>query len=220
MNTAEMLACLKPYTEGMTEKYESNTVAAVERFGNLPNEMRDLFFRTIVRNAQQSERAVLAREEAADEAKSAGIDLAGWTERFFKDCFEGNWSGNKKIWALREGKMGWLERNFPDAVGKDPDCIDRYLKAKETLGKIGQPITAVIETVESLERTLSVIADKLGGLPDYCEAAAEWGAGDYYNGVIGRAGKRFSLKSFLAGGYNIQRLHLRCRCTPLKEAAA
>ncbi|MCQ2299979.1 MAG: hypothetical protein MJZ81_07650 [Bacteroidales bacterium] len=57
---------------------------------------------------------------------------------------------------------------------------------------------------------------KLEGVPEGCETDAHWGVGGYFNAIIFRGEKRVSFKSFLAGGWNIQRLHIRVRATLLK----
>lgn len=57
---------------------------------------------------------------------------------------------------------------------------------------------------------------KLGGDPLICECNDGWGIGGHFNGILSRNEKRVSFKSFLAGGYNIQCLHVRFKMTVLK----
>ena len=57
----------------------------------------------------------------------------------------------------------------------------------------------------------------LGGAVDHVEQDANWGYGGHFNGIVGHEGKRASFKSFLAGGWNIQREHVRFRITLLNH---
>lgn len=93
-------------------------------------------------------------------------------------------------------------------------------KAKDAAKHFPSSYDAIVGTTNSLSDILDKMEVLLGGMPEWCEREASWGLKGYYNGIIGRGTKRVSMKSFFAGGYNIQRLHIRCRCTPLKEAAA
>lgn len=78
---------------------------------------------------------------------------------------------------------------------------------------------SVAQAAKKLTDLLEGMEAVLGGAPEACERGAQWGVGGYYNGVLVRGTKRVSFKSFYAGGYNIQRLHIRVRYTELKKAA-
>lgn len=80
---------------------------------------------------------------------------------------------------------------------------------RRSIAVAAKKLTALLEGMEAV----------LGGAPEACERGAQWGVGGYYNGVLVRGTKRVSFKSFYAGGYNIQRLHIRVRYTELKSAA-
>mgnify|MGYP003311763948 CR=1 FL=1 len=53
--------------------------------------------------------------------------------------------------------------------------------------------------------------------PDKCSIDANWGVGGHFNGILESNGIRISFKSFVAGGYNIQRRHIRFKVTKLKD---
>lgn len=57
----------------------------------------------------------------------------------------------------------------------------------------------------------------LDGLPDDCEYDPTWGVGGNFNGIVKRGDKKASFKSFIAGGWNIQREHIRFKITLLKH---
>lgn len=61
-----------------------------------------------------------------------------------------------------------------------------------------------------------MIRERMSGVPEGFEREVRWGVGGYYNGVLVRNGVRVSFKSFWAGGWNIQRAHIRVRLTELK----
>ena len=78
------------------------------------------------------------------------------------------------------------------------------------------PSTVFVRMVEQIAEIVESIRKVLGGEPEGCSFDVDWGVGGHFNGIVERAGKRASFKSFFAGGWNIQRLHIRFRVTPLK----
>ena len=78
------------------------------------------------------------------------------------------------------------------------------------------PGSVFFKIVEQIAEIVESIRNVLGGDPDGCSFDADWGVGGHFNGIVERAGKRASFKSFFAGGWNIQRLHIRFKVTPLK----
>lgn len=78
------------------------------------------------------------------------------------------------------------------------------------------PSTVFVRMVEQVADIVDSIRNVLGGDPDGCSFDADWGVGGHFNGIVERAGKRASFKSFFAGGWNIQRLHIRFKVTLLK----
>ncbi len=70
--------------------------------------------------------------------------------------------------------------------------------------------------LEKIKGVLADITRVLGGKVEECVMGANWGVGGEFNGIVSKGDKRASFKSFFAGGWNIQRLHIRCRVTLLK----
>lgn len=57
-------------------------------------------------------------------------------------------------------------------------------------------------------------------VPEKCERGGDWGVDGHFNGVLSCGSKRISFCSFIAGGWNIQRLHCRFKITELKSTEA
>lgn len=100
-----------------------------------------------------------------------------------------------------------------------------YMKALLKYSEDGKELRAMrsdaslfVEFIGECARVMDGIWKTLGGDPDECSYDVGWGVGSHFNGIVSRDGKRASFKSFLAGGWNIQRLHVRFRVTLLKAA--
>lgn len=95
-----------------------------------------------------------------------------------------------------------------------------YLAYKKNQGMLNDasrsPDVVFIHLVEKVADIVDSIRKVLGGEPEGCSFDADWGVGGHFNGIVERAGKRASFKSFFAGGWNIQRLHIRFKVTLLK----
>lgn len=79
------------------------------------------------------------------------------------------------------------------------------------------PSTIFVELVERISNIIDDITKVLGGEPVNCSFDANWGVDGHFNGiVVGSNGKKASFKSFFAGGWNIQKLHIRFKVTLLK----
>lgn len=55
------------------------------------------------------------------------------------------------------------------------------------------------------------------GYPTSCLTDPHWGVGGHFNGILEGNGHRCSFKSFIAGGYKIQCLHIRFKMTELRQ---
>ena len=110
-----------------------------------------------------------------------------------------------------------------DAIGKTDEEKTAFLKAAIQNDLDEQALRAAVTPQEIFTLTLTRLGEivdamvkVLGGMPDGFERGHEWGVGGQYNGIVSRQGKRAKFTSFYAGGWNIQRLHIRYRVTLLK----
>ena len=110
-----------------------------------------------------------------------------------------------------------------DAIGKTDEEKTAFLKAaiqndldEQALRAAVTPHEIFTLTLERLGEIVDAMVKVLGGMPDGFERGHEWGVGGQYNGIVSRQGKRAKFTSFYAGGWNIQRLHIRYRVTLLK----
>lgn len=200
-------------------------IARIEKFGRLPAAIRDLFFHTIEWNVKTGIRVRKELEVIKDAVEEYDYGFLYMKEQDIYEYFEVRYVGNEPHWFIKEGKRDDLMYNHRGIKHiKDIDSfigtMQDYFKAKAAARNFPCEYDSIVETSYSLVNILDNMEKLLGGTPEWCEREASWGLKGYYNGIIGRGSKRVSMKSFLAGGHNIQRLHIRCRCTPLKEAAA
>ena len=128
----------------------------------------------------------------------------------FRDCDESNhtWCKFCAAFPTEEGRLEFIKKH------------GEYDKAKSELTQCEHASEAFYRLVDNIGGRGGIVdkmVQTLGGMPDYCSYDTDWGVGGYYNGIVGRGEKRASFKSFYAGGWNIQRLHIRFRVTLLKH---
>lgn len=95
--------------------------------------------------------------------------------------------------------------------------MQHYVEVKHNLYAMRSDASLFCELMEECGRIMVGIDKTLGGDPDACSYNTNWGVGGHFNGIVSRGAKRASFTSFLAGGWNIQRLHIRYRVTLLKD---
>lgn len=107
----------------------------------------------------------------------------------------------------------------PTDAEKEAFCreyIQRRI-AEHTLMTTATMKEIFVRTLLRLGEIVDAMKDVLGGLPDGYEHCSNWGVGGHYNGIVSRNGQRAKFTSFYAGGWNIQRLHIRFKVTLLKN---
>lgn len=214
----------------------NKAVETIEMINLLPSAIRDLFYHTIEWNVTEGNRL---REEARNLEKAArekyGVRKEGdyrsplfsigeyGINRYFKAKYDE--VEKKSHWVfVSEDLKKHCERNYVgieegEALDVFVEDMSRYIRAKKAAAGFPLAYDAIVYATNKLLEILDVMRKLLDGTPEWVEREASWGVGGHYNGIIGRGNKRVSMKSFLAGGYNIQRLHIRCKCTLLKEVA-
>lgn len=136
------------------------------------------------------------------------------------------WDKRNNRMVERDGSMEWTWTRFDAAFPTEEaklaffaDCEE--LKNLKSDMSATEPPSAlfwrVTENVGGKKGIVEGIEGVLGGMPENVEFDAHWGVGGHFNGIVSREGKRASFKSFLAGGWNIQKLHIRFRVTLLKN---
>ena len=120
-----------------------------------------------------------------------------------------------------------LRRQF-DIIADTDEKKREYLKESidhnENYYKYCNLPTPTIVFIQYIDKFYNIIKDieKVLGGPADSVAWTKFGIGDKFNGIVSRTVnsegtiRSASFKSFLAGGWNIQKLHMRYRVTPLK----
>ncbi len=132
--------------------------------------------------------------------------------RFCEESLEGHLveANNRYLRQLFDG----LAQTEEEKIAFCKEAIRADL-AQMKLAAFVMPEEVFSMTVERFAEIVDAMVRVLGGLPDGFERDHEWGIGGHYNGIVSREGKRAKFTSFYAGGWNIQRLHIRYRVTPL-----
>lgn len=218
---------------GISTKNEKARVeqvnAALSVVETMPDEIADLMRTTIENSVNQLVKADARIEQIweIDREDREAVNREGHMK-----YNNGDKEGARKLWDF-ERSMGHDEYMVTKGSFKNrADLISTYGLARierwEELGDlykiVGGRTTAGNEGyAKCLKKVAMSMADiandlteKLGGVPEGCETDAHWGVGGYFNAIIFRGEKRVSFKSFLAGGWNIQRLHIRAKATLLK----
>lgn len=119
-------------------------------------------------------------------------------------------------------RWGMFDAAFPTDEAKREfiSMYTEYNKLRGVLSNMETPCGVFFRMVGNIGGHGGIVDSMvkvLEGMPEDVVFASDWGVGGYYNGVVSRGEKKASFKSFYAGGWNIQRLHIRFRVTLLKH---
>lgn len=90
------------------------------------------------------------------------------------------------------------------------DLVVRYGSVQEAKNFVLQDIISRLGDISSqIKRAFN------GNYPTTCITDVNFGAGGHFNGILQSGDIKLSFKSFIAGGYNIQREHIRFKITKL-----
>lgn len=241
MNTIEIMNWANEILTkaGISTKNEKARVEQVNKaltvVAEMPAEIADLMRMTIENSVNQ---LVKADERIRQIWNIDREDREAVNREGHMKLHNGDEEGARKLWDF-ERSMGHgqhvVARGYVDLYGRRltrNEYVEKYglerVERWEELGGlykiVGGSMTAGNEGyAKCLKKVCVCMADiandltsKLEGVPEGCETDAHWGVGGYFNAIIFRGEKRVSFKSFLAGGWNIQRLHIRVRATLLK----
>lgn len=236
-NTPRKLKKLPEYTAKMNSKFKEEYDREVEKRNTvintckeiepLPPSLVDLFYSTLQNQVLNDIKTRKYSRELEEEFKKmcgiTGKEMSiSWDHLYyFSKELVNKHTEHDKNWKyiLKEDSKNLLEK-YPILKTTDIDTfVNLYKKNVEFKHKSDQtmaPDDCLRWGAFKLNEILDQMRRVLGNLPDSCECGAHWGAGGEFNGIIGYNEKRASFKSFLAGGWNIQRLHIRCRITLLQ----
>lgn len=238
--TPRKLKKLPEYTEKMNQKYKeeydrelekrNSVIKVVKEIECMPTSLVNLFYSTLKDQVLNDIKIRNYSKEIEEEFKKmcgiTGKEVTIGRDHlyyFSKELF----SKHVRI-STDNGYQLTLKDDSKNLLVKYPILVNMDLKEFEILYRKNeeykrkanqsmQPIECLRWGAFKLTEILDQMKRVLGNLPDMCECGAHWGVGGEFNGIIGYNEKRASFKSFLAGGWNIQRLHIRCKITLLKS---
>ena len=238
-NTSRRLKKLSAHTEKKNSEYKyqydeqmmkrNDTFIIIERIACLPEQLTKLFFDTI-RN--QIENDIKLRKHAynikEEFEKNYNITNEKGSDKLYNiayyvnECVEDDYDDHyEKIYKLRDSERDKIMQKYPHLSKVNlTDFINKYREMKEYQNKAANIMdseTALILGCKKCYDIMLVMKRILGSFPDHCETDGHWGQGGVFNGIVGYQEKRASFKSFLAGGWNIQRLHIRYKITLLQS---
>lgn len=222
-------------------EYERNMMvfncltSEIAEIKNAPKELSDFFISTIISAVEyaRNSRAQLILRGRQLKEKYAGkhVELPAHGGGTFKlnisshaHEFADAWNNVKKAGGEANVKNGGYR--FEEYLHLADTEAERYAIGAELaelasnytdIHSIPTAYNVISQYATSMHNMLQQMEKVLGGKPEGVEPGQEWGINGHYNGIVFGNGNRASFKSFLAGGWNIQRLHVRCRVTLLKE---
>lgn len=211
----------------------NSALAAFEDLDHFPKDISSFFYSSTVRMAeddiQRRERKRAAREKFVKDmgGNQNALNAVSCAERLLdKGKITSRWDAEKgapiPVLLATASEIEWLMSNYK----MTDDERDRWAAlaigyAADYEGAKGAKcaVENLVYCADFCKREADAMKKVLGGIPDGFERLEGWGVGGKFNGIVWRGDKRASFKSFLAGGYNIQRLHMRTKVTLLKPTS-
>lgn len=209
--------------------------AAIARIEREPDEIAALFRDTVERSVAQIQDADLRIkaiwEMDRKDREALNNEATACHDRGDKEQARKLWDKSNSMSKLEYivtcgyETYGWRAKreDVVQAVGEETvqrweELGDLYklVGGRQTAGKEGYA-KALAKSIVNVAGFADDIALKLGGDPEGCETDPHWGVGGYFNAILIREDRRVSFKSFFAGGWNIQRLHIRVKVSLLKQ---
>jgi len=122
-----------------------------------------------------------------------------------------------KHWSFDKRFKEWIDTITTDEFAQSIVSDFKYYSSlKSHVQASPGPIGIIQWGCSRLEDICESIVNVMGGIPTGIETDPHWGIDGNFNGIIFKDEKRASFKSFVAGGWNIQRRHIRFRIILLK----
>lgn len=226
----EDLKLLQSFNEEL--QHRNNVLIIIDDIETLPERLKDLFYTTLKNQVlydiktretfSQNKEAFYEEFGKKDEkcySKSAAASYASELVRAYKEHY--NDEQKRYYRSFDDRDLQYYKNmiyNF-DNINMDEfyEKATRYLELRKLAEQTLSPIECLKHGSKKIEEIIMGIRKVLNGDPEHCEYDAHWGVGNEFNGVVSRGETKASFKSFLAGGWNIQRLHIRFRITLLKN---
>lgn len=238
-NTPRRLKKLPAHTEKKNLEYKhlydgemsrrNEIFLMIERIARLPEQLTKLFFDTVKNQIQNDIKLRthayklkeefkktynIADERGSDKLYDIAYYINGSVIHEYNEHYE-------KIYKLKDSERDRIMQRYPHLSKVVlTDFIKNYREMKEYETKASNTMDSETALIFGIRRCSDIIEDMkrvLGNYPDHCETDGHWGKGGVFNGIVGYQEKRASFKSFLAGGWNIQRLHIRYKITLLQS---
>jgi len=186
----------------------------VDRIGSLPEKISFLFLTTLKNQVEHDKKVRLLYQEKNqlfEEKYGKNSSIRCWCyeiSKYYNYVRTVKENPNLSKWA--EDKTDEeIETMIKDCkeLQDFKSASDHSLMPPECLCHCSYRLNDIIDSIIKI----------LDGLPDDCEYDPTWGVGGNFNGIVKRDDKKASFKSFIAGGWNIQREHIRFKITLLKH---
>lgn len=198
----------------------NNVLNIIDDIDVLPDRLKDLFYTTLQNQVLYDiktrenfkEKDNNFKELYGQDDRMNGFHSAYSEAKCLYDCYINRWN-ETNIHYWKKQIFNFDNINFKDFS----KICNEWLKMKKLAEQTLSPQDGLIHGSYKIREIIDCIKKTLGGNPDKCDYDAHWGLNNEFNAVVGRNSLKASFKSFLAGGWNIQRLHIRYRITLLKN---
>lgn len=215
-------------------KKKSEILRMIDGIDQLPSDISDLFYTTMKYQVEDGIRIRALyttirqqfyqkyNEDIVQESfkyKSTPCTYAKEIVKMIK--YDYDYTQQKQVIKYDQDKFNYISNRCPYIQSMDLEQFyleaTKYFEIQKEASSSLLPPDCLYHGSRKCFDICNEIKHIFNGNPERCVKDPNWGVGGYFNGVLEGNGIKVSFKSFVAGGYNIQKRHIRFRMTKLKN---